>query len=398
MKTQIVIQGGEIYTPFNIFSPGLIYINDGKITGVERGTVIDNKINRGDIVDATGLKVIPGFIDSHVHGRDGFNFGDSVESTSQMLVNMAKTGVTGVLPTIGAKPKFEQILESIKNVIVVKEKSKIGARILGIHMEGPSFSKDKVARGSQPVQFLIEPRLGDLYKFIEAAKGQIKKISIAPELDGALEYIKEASKLGIIVSAGHSMASYEEAMLAVSYGLNCATHSFNGMMPFHHREPGLIGAILTCDEINAEFIPDGQHISPVAIRLLLRCKGLNNLHAVSDNTIYAGLPNGEYKDKEKDRVVIKEEFRAYVKGGTLAGSVCPLNYGLKILVYEVGLALQDALKLFCVNPAKLIGAYDYKGSIEPGKDADILIVDDNFNIHKAFINGELAYEKNRNYE
>lgn len=393
MKNQIVIQGGEIYTPFNIFPHGTIHINDGKITDVKKDSKIVNSKNGNRIIDAAGYKVIPGFIDTHVHGRDGFNFGDSIESTRQMLVNITKTGVTSLLPTIGAKPKFENILESIKNVIAVKEESNIGARILGIHMEGPSFSTDKIARGSQPVQFLLKPSIDDLREFSKAAKGQIKKISIAPELDGALEYIKEAHKMGMVIAAGHSAATYEETIQAISFGLNCATHTFNGMLPFHHREPGLIGAILTCDEINAEFIPDGQHISTVAIKVLLKCKGIDNLHAVSDNTTYAGLPDGEYRDEERDRIVIKEEYRAYVKGGTLAGSVCPLNYGLKVLVYDVGLALHDALKLFCVNPAKLIGVYSHKGSIEPGKDADILIVDENINIQKTIINGELVFEK-----
>jgi len=392
MKKTLIIQGGEIFTPSKIFSPGTIIVENGKINTIKEGTKCIDESAEKTIVDASGLKVIPGFIDTHVHGRDGHDFGDSIETTNQILKKITKTGVTSVLPTIGAKPKFEQILDSIQNVITVKEKSNGGAKILGIHMEGPSFSKEKIARGSQPVRFLRTPCLDDLYKFFDAAKGQIKKIAIAPELNGAIDYIREARKLGIVVCAGHSSATYEETLLAIEAGLNCATHTFNGMLPFHHRKPGLIGAILTRDEINAEFIPDGQHISPVAIKLLVRCKELKHVHAVSDNTIYAGLPNGEYQDEEKDRVVVKEENKAYVKGGTLAGSVCPLNHGLKVLVEEVGLDFENAIQLLSINPAKVIGVNDQKGSLEPDKDADIVLIDNDFTIHKTFVEGDLVYE------
>jgi len=392
MSNNFLIRDCEVYTPDNIIPNGFVKIQNGKIQTIGVGDYQKKSGDEFAIINAHGSKVIPGFIDTHVHGRDGFNFGDDIESTRNMLKTITQTGVTSLLPTLGARREFEQILEGIDNIIVVKESNPEGAVILGVHMEGPSFSKEKIARGSQPVDFFLEPRLSNLQIFFKHSKGNIKKLSIAPELPGAIEYIKAAHEMGIIVCAGHSAATYEEAIKGIENGVTCATHTFNGMLPLHHRNPGLIGAILTRDEVNAEFIPDGQHISPIAIQILARCKGIDQIHAVSDNTTFAGLPNGEYIDSERNRIVIKDDNRAYVKGGTLAGSVCPLILGFGVLINGAGFSIHETIKVMSFNPAKLLGIDHLTGSIETGKNADLLILDDKLNIMKTLVNGKIEFD------
>lgn len=392
-KENLLIRADRIYTQSGLLKPGLMFVEEGKIQSISKSTddILGLSGKKYQTLIFEGYSIIPGFIDTHIHGRLGYEFGEDIDSTKRIIKDLPKSGVTSVLPTLGAKPSLEEIIDSIKTVTQVMNEADGGAGILGIHMEGPYFSNEKYARGSQPTQYFRNPSVDELHKFIEASNGSIRKLALAPELDGSIDVTREASKSGIVVCAGHSNATYEETLSAIEAGLSCSTHTFNGMPPFHHRNPGLVGAILTHDEINAEFIPDGQHISPVAIKLLIRCKSLNRMHAVSDNTRYAGLADGEYADKKKGRTVVKEGNKAYVKGGTLAGSVCQLDHGIKILTNQVGLGIEDSIKLLSENPAKVIGIYEGKGSIEIGKDADFLVIDDELNILKTFVRGKDEY-------
>jgi len=224
---------------------------------------------------------------------------------------------------------------------------------------------------------------------VEASEGTIRKMSIAPELDGALDVIREMVRLDIVPSAGHSTATYEQAMEAVQAGLSCATHVFNGMIPLHHRRSGLLGAVLTCDEINAELIADGQHVSPAAMKILLRCKGVERVHLITDNTIWAGMPNGTYEDG--DRTIVKEDLRVYVVGGTLAGSAAPMNLCVGNIVHSVGYSLAEAVQMASLNPAAVIGVDDRKGSLKPGKDADLVVIDEEVEVYMTMVKGQEVY-------
>jgi len=229
---------------------------------------------------------------------------------------------------------------------------------------------------------------------VEASEGSIRKMSIAPELDGALDVIRELVKLNIVPSAAHSVATYQQAMEAVEAGLKCATHTFNGMIPLHHRKPGLLGAVLTCDSIQAELIADGQHVGAVAMQILWRCKGVEQIHLVTDNTTWAGMPNGSY-DYSGGRTVVKEENRAYVVGGTLAGSVASMNFDVGNLIRSVGCSLAEAVQMASLNPARLIGMDGRKGSLEPGKDADLLLIDEEVNVYMTLVAGQEIYRAER---
>jgi len=389
VESTIAIRAGRVLTPLESMAPGTILIEDEKITAV--GPSAEISIPDGaTVIDAPDKVVVPGFIDTHVHGRDGHQFGEDAETTTQLCQSIASAGVTALLPTLGGQPTFEEILDRISVVRQVMVRGTGGAEVLGIHMEGPCLSGAETARGSQDVSSLRQPSIKELHQMVETAEGTIRKMSIAPELDGALDVIRELVRLNIVPSAAHSAATYEQAMEAVQAGLSCATHTFNGMIPLHHRQPGLLGAILTCDEINAELIPDGQHVGSVAMGILLRCKGVDGIHFVTDNTAWAGMPNGTY-DWTGGQKVVKEDHRVYVVGGTLVGSVASMNFGVSNFARSTGCSLAEAVKMASLNPALVIGVADRKGSLEPGKDADLVIIDEQVNVYLTMVKGQEVY-------
>ncbi|GAB4530109.1 MAG: N-acetylglucosamine-6-phosphate deacetylase [Anaerolineae bacterium] len=386
------IRAGCVLTPLTSFAPGTVLIQGEKIVAV--GPTDQIRIPEdAAVIDVADKVVGPGFIDTHVHGRDGSYFGEDLESTTQLCHSIVSSGVTSLLPTLATLLPIQYTLDMILDRIrVVREamiRDKGGAEILGIHMEGPYLSGAETARGSQVVANLRRPAVEELHRMVDVAGGAIRKMSIAPELDGALDVIRELARLGIVACAAHSTASYEQTMQAVQAGLQCATHVFNGMVPLHHRQPGLLGAALTCDEINAELIADGQHVSPVAMKILLRCKGVDGVHLVSDNTRWAGMPNGTYQDGE--RTIVKEEQRAYVVGGTLAGSVASMGHCVSTLVHTVSCSLGQAIQMASLNPARVIGVDQRKGSLEPGKDADVVVLDKELKVEMTMVRGQIVY-------
>jgi N-acetylglucosamine-6-phosphate deacetylase len=392
----IAIQAGRVLTPLESVAPGVVLIEGETIVAVGHPGQVP--LPAGTIVkDFPDRVVVPGFIDTHTHGRDGDYFGEDQEATQRLCKTITSTGVTSLLPTLASLMPMhytlEMMLERIDNVRQAMAQDAGGAEILGIHLEGPFLSSAETARGSQLVENLRKPSVKELQQMEEAAGGTIRKMSIAPELDGALDVIREMVKLNIVPCAGHSTATYDQAMEAVRAGLCCGTHVFNGMIPFHHRRPGLLGGVLTCEQINAELIADGQHVSMPAMVLLLRCKGVEGVHLITDNTIWAGMANGTYQDGE--RSIIKEEARAYVVGGTLVGSVAPMNLCVGNMVRSVGCSLGEAVRMASLNPAVVVGVDDHKGSLEPGKDADLVIVDEEVKVHMTMVKGQVVYSADR---
>jgi len=395
MKNIIAIRAGRILTPLKSISPGTILIEGEKIMAVDQSAEVAIPED-ATVIDATDKVVVPGFIDTHVHGREGHRFGESPEIAARLCKSIVGTGVTSCLPTPVARPTLEEILDRIRAIRQQMKRDTPGAEILGIHMEGPFLSTADTARGAQPVPHLRRPSVEELHKMVEASDGTIRKMTIAPELDGALNVIHEMIRLNIVPSAGHSTATYEQVMEAVQVGLRCATHAFNGMIPYHHRKPGLVGAMLTCDDLVAELIADGQHVHPTAMKILWQCKGLDRIHLITDDNNWAGMPNGTYKweDVGHGRTVVKEGLRVYVVGGTLAGSVVPMNYDVGNLALHVGCSLAEAVKMATLNPAVLIGVDDRKGSLEPGKDADLVIIDEEVNVYLTMVRGREVYRAN----
>lgn len=236
-----------------------------------------------------------------------------------------------------------------------------------------------------------DPSLNEVHQMIEAADGAIMIMSIAPELDGALKVIRELARMNVVASVAHTAASYAETMAGVEAGLKSATHLYNGMRRQDHREPGVIEAVLACDDLKAELIGDCIHVHPPAMDIALRCKGVDGIVLITDSSTLAGMPNGTYEDIH-GREIVKDNEKAYIPGWTLAGSVTTLSQNVHNVVARVGYPLADALKLATVNPARLISVADRKGSLEVGKDADIIVIDDELKVYATMVKGRFVYE------
>jgi len=392
----LAVQSDRILTPLDIINKGRILIENGKVVAIGPASDI-NIPDSTPILDAGDKIIIPGLIDTHTHGRDGDYYGEDSTSTAEHSRSITSTGVTSFLPTLASlnavPDTLEVILNRIKTVRQVMIQDPGGAEILGIHMEGPFLSKEDTARGSQQVDSLRDPSVDELHQMVKASEGTIRKMSIAPELEGAIDVVRELVKNNIIPSAAHSTATYDQVKESVVAGLSCATHAFNGMIPFHHRRPGFLGAVLTSDEINAELIADGQHVCAVAMQVLLRCKGIDGIHLITDNTIWAGLPDGTYDDG--NRTVVKENHKAVVVGGTLVGSVASLNFCVRNFIESTNCTLQQAVQLASLNPARVIGVDDRKGSLEIGKDADLVLIDENVDVYLTMVKGKEVFRSGK---
>lgn len=390
----IAVRAGCALTPLQTFRPAHILVDHGQIVAIGLPSQVPIPAH-AEVVTVENLTVVPGFVDTHTHGRDGIYFGEDATTTRAVCRSVVATGVTALLPTLAPlRPVRDSLAEIVGQIGTVLQAMQIGdegAEILGIHLEGPYLSTIDSVKGSQRVENLRRPSSEELRRMVDVAEGHIRKISIAPELDGALELIGEMRRLGIVACAAHSAASFERATAAADAGLRCATHVFNGMPPLHHRQPGLVGAVLTDDRIQAELIADGQHVSVPAMQVLLRCKGVEGIHLVTDNTPWAGVPNGQYSDD--GRTVVKEDNRVYVAGGTLIGSVAPMNVCVQTMARVPGCSLPEAVQMASLNPARLIGLSDRKGSLEPGHDADLVVIDEQVTVHKVMVRGKWVYSQ-----
>lgn len=387
-----LITGGVVVTPHESHDPGYVAIEGESVKAVGPMAELPESADH-EVIDAAGAYVVPGFVDTHVHGRLGHNFGEGKEIARELCQGILSTGVTSLLPTVTAQPTLDGLLARLEAIRATQQEGPSGAEILGIHMEGPYFSGEDKARGSQPVANFRQPSVAEIQRFLEVSGGSVRKMSLAPELEGAITVIEELAANGVVVSLGHSAATFEQARAGIEAGASCATHTFNGMIPFHHRAPGLVGAVLTGDEVSAEVIGDGEHVAPAAIKLLLGCKGIDRVHLVTDNTIYAGLPDGTYDDPARNRTVVKEGNRAYVPGGTLTGSVGPMNASIRLLVEEVGCSLAEAIRLASLNPATVIGLEDRKGALKPGLEADLVLLEKDFEVKLTMVHGQVVYQR-----
>ncbi len=386
----VAVQAGKVITPLETITHGVVLAGDQRVVAVGRRE--DLRIPpEAEVIDVGDKTVIPGFIDIHVHGWGGVNLGDSVEATRLVAQSMARNGTTSFLPTLDAAGgSLEPTIASLRAVRTAMQQGTGAAEILGVHMEGPYLSDAETARGSMATSSMRRPSIEEFRNLFDTSEGTLRVMSIAPELGGALGVIREMVKLGVVPSAAHSAATYEQVMEAVDAGLRSATHTFNGMMPMHHRNPGLVGAILTCDRINAELIADGYHVGSVAMQVLLRCKGADKVTLVTDTTYVAGMPKGKYSIDDS-RIVIKDDYKATVVGGTLYGSVSPMHKDIANIVQLVGCTLSEASRMASLNPAILIGMAARKGSLQIGKDADLVVLDEELNVHLTMVKGQVVY-------
>ena len=335
------------------------------------------------VIDAKGRYVSPGFIESHSHGRNGSDFMyPSFEDLNTITSNFIKSGVTGILATTMTMSK-EDTYTAIKNIAENIDKVS-GSKILGIHMEGPFFNLKY--KGAQPEEYMIDPTITNYKSLIGEFGYLIKKISLAPELKNADKLIEYLVNEGVVVSLGHTDATYQQAINGIKAGATSGTHTFNAMTPLTHRNPGVVGAIMESDEVYAELILDGIHVSYPAAKVLLKAKGLDKVVLITDSMEASGLDDGEYKIG--NQAVYVKDNSARLESGTLAGSVLAMNTAVKNAYQNLGLTIYEAVKLASYNPAKNLNLIDL-GELAINKKADIIMFDEEINIDFVMIDGKV---------
>ncbi len=355
-----------------------LFIVDDKISEIS-----DRKPTDEEVVDANGLYVSPGFIDVHTHGRGG---SDTMYPTFEDLNTISKatlkTGVTSFLPTTMTMP-VDDIAKAIENVVVNKDKVE-GAQILGTHLEGPFFNKKY--KGAQPEECMILPTVENYLSFVKDNQDVVRKISIAPELEHSIEFIEYLKDKNTVVSLGHTNATYEEAQRAIDAGATSGTHTYNAMTPLTHRAPGVVGAVMINDSVYAELILDGVHVNYAAAKALLRAKGKDKIILITDSLEAAGLENGKYLLGNQD--VYVKDGEARLIDGTLAGSIVCMNTAVRNAYQHLGLALNEAVNLASYNVACSINE-ELIGEIKEGYYADIIMFDEDIDIKKTMIKGNV---------
>lgn len=364
-----------------------VVLFDTQIKGLINRIEFEKNVNEGsyNIIDAKGSYVSPGFIDLHIHGSGGRDAMDGeLEDLKVISQSIAQNGVTGFLPTTMTMSK-EKIYKALDNI---KEGMKLdlgGAKVLGAHMEGP-FINPKY-KGAQKEDYIIEPD----YNFINGYEDVIKIITLAPEKDNNSQFIKSVKEnTNIVLSIGHSDATYEEAMESIEKGVSHATHLFNAMSPLNHRKPGVIGAVFNSN-INCELIADKIHVHPGVFQTVVNIKGVDKVILITDS-MRAGCMKDGVSELGGQKVIVKDNS-ARLEDGTLAGSILTLNKAVKNMVENTNLNIYQAISMVSLNSAKDIGISDRKGSIEKGKDADIVIFDEEYNVSHTIVEGKTVFTK-----
>jgi N-acetylglucosamine-6-phosphate deacetylase len=376
--------GGKIYTESGVVNHGEIVIADGKIAAIGSATKVATRVFPPE------FHIVPGFIDLHVHGARGH---DVMDANSQGLATISKTlaaeGTTAFLATTMTADvlAIENALVSVRDYMQ-SAASQQGAAILGVHLEGPFIAAAKM--GAQRGDKILLPDIELVKKWQALSDNNIKLVTLAPEFKDSIAFIKFLREENIIASLGHTNATYAEAIAAIAAGCTHATHLFNAMRELHHREPGVVTAALLAEAVTAELILDGVHLHPAIVQLALKMKGVDNIVLVTDAMRAKCLADGCYDLGGQEVDVANGQAR--LADGTLAGSVLTMQSALQNILRYTGCDLTDALKMVAANPAKSLGIFASKGSIRVGKDADLVVLDEQLNVMLTCRGGEIVFE------
>jgi N-acetylglucosamine-6-phosphate deacetylase len=390
MTNQILIHNAHVFTPAGDWEPGWLLTEDRQIYALGPGYPPEFKPGRiSRQIDASGRRLLPGLIDLHVHGAMGCETMDaSPEGLRQMARYYARHGVTGFLATTWTASR-EQILAAIQAVADTSGEIPGGAALLGVHLEGPYLNPAKC--GAQDTRQIRRAGRSEALEFLDA--GPVRLLALAPEFPENLWLIDECVRRGIAVAAGHTTAGLAEMQIAVSRGVRQVTHCFNGMQGFGHRDLGTVGAAMALPEVRCELIADNIHVHPAAQKILVDVKGCDGVILITDAIRGTGMLDGEYAID--DRTVTIRDGQVRLPSGALAGSVLTLERGLEHALQNTGRSLQEAWRMSSLNAACAINLSARKGSLEAGKDADLVLLDDDFSVALTVVAGQIAYEKAR---
>lgn len=371
------ITGGQVYVDRS-FQQKTVAMEEGKLRLLPPDAPVS-----GEVYDAAGKKVVPGFIDIHTHGAVGVDVnGATAADLEKIGTFFAGNGTTAWLASVLTDTE-EQTRWCIDRYKEWRTEARAGAELLGIHLEGPFLAP--AYKGAMPEHLLRHGDAGLLRSYQEQAEGGIRYLTVSPEVEGTVDMIPAARELGIVTAIGHSGADYDTAMSAIAAGAQAATHTFNAMLLLHQHRPAILGAVLESD-VYCEAICDGRHLHPGIVRLLLKVKGLDRVVAITDSIMAAGLPDGKYH-LGVNEVVVEDGDAKLASDGTRAGSTLTQDAALKNLLAWTGRPLEDILPLLTENPARLAGVFQRKGAIADGKDADLVVLDGDCRVEAVFLKG-----------
>jgi N-acetylglucosamine-6-phosphate deacetylase len=379
----LLLSGAQIYTENGIVKNSSILVEEGLIAGLginyTAATIFNFPAN---------YHIVPGFIDLHVHGARGHDVMDgSMPALAAISAALAEEGTTAFLATT-MTAEVTAIEKALQSVREFKRTASPGAVILGVHLEGPFIAAAKM--GAQRGDNIIAPDIKLLEQWQKLSDNQIKLVTLAPELPGSQALIAYLRAQNIIASIGHTNATYAETVAAIAAGCTHATHLFNAMRGIHQREPGTVTAALLANEVMVELILDGVHLHPAIVQLVLKTKGLANILLVTDAMRAKCLADGCYDLGGQEVTVSHGEAR--LADGTLAGSVLKMSSALQNMLAFTGCELSDGLKMVAENPAKALGLFGSKGSIAVGKDADIVVLDEQLNVVLTVCGGKVVFQ------
>ncbi len=376
----MLIQSKKIWIA-DQFVPAMLKVADGKIADI-----LPYGSRTAD-ADYGSLRIVPGFLDIHCHGAYGFDTNDANEKgLRNWTKNVVDEGVTALLATTITQSE-EVLTRAVANVAKVMDEGYEGAEILGIHFEGPYL--DMVYKGAQPEQHIVKPTIEQFERYQAAAKGHIRYITMATETDEDFALTHYLTSHGVVVSIGHSAATYEQAVMAYAHGARSMTHVYNGMTPFNHRANGLVGAAYRIRTMYGEIICDGNHSTTAALNNYFMSKGPDYSIMISDALMAKGSPAGSRYIFGGNEIEIYPDGSAHLTAtGGLAGSTLRLNDGLRILVEEAMVPFNYAINSCTINPARCLGVDDRKGLIGVGMDADLVVLEADYKVHQTYCMGK----------
>lgn len=378
----LLLTSANLYDPKPV-GPGGVLIDGGRIAAVYK---IGDEMPEAEELDLAGAALGPGFIDLHTHGGDRVECMEGGDAVTHLAQFYAQHGVTSFLPTT-LTASLDDIAGAVESARRAMRERVPGARVLGVHLEGPFVSPQRL--GAQSPDFCIPPTARDVTRLLDIGGDVARIVTMAPEEEGGLQAVKTFSERGIIPSIGHTVATAEQAFDAFAAGVKEATHLFNGMEPMHHRKPGVVGAVLTTPGVRAEIIADGIHLAPTTIRLALAAKGVDGLLLITDSMAAAGCEDGDYILGPLKVQVRDGEAR--LESGALAGSTLTLERAVTNVARWTEAGLGGAWQMASLNPARQLGIDDHVGRVAPGYDADLVALNRNGQVVMTMVGGEIVH-------
>ena len=393
MEQTLKIFNGRILTPYRTIKNGTVIVTGNKITAVGEGNI---EVENAEEIDAKGQYIAPGFIDIHVHGGGGHDFMDGTVNAFLKIAEIhAQYGTTAMLPTTLTSEK-EELFKTFEIYRQANKENVSGAQFLGLHLEGPYFAMNQ--RGAQDPRYIRNPHPEE-YMDILAHSSDIKRWSAAPELEGAIEFAHHLKSKGILVALAHTDAIYEEALIGFENGFTLATHFYscmNGVIRRNvFRYAGVVESAYLIDEMDVEVIADGLHCPPPLLKLIYKIKGVDRIALITDSMRAAGMPEGESilgSLHNGLKVIVEDGVAKLPDRSSFAGSVATTDRLVRTMVKMADIPLLDAVRMITKTPASILGIDDRKGSLIPGKDADIVIFNDDIQIQTTIVNGKIIYK------